>query len=77
MTILFPFCGKNVDMKAYYDAGHTVFGIDCSIDAIMDFFKEQELEYDKLLMSNEKDYYYATKDRKLRILNTNFYSLDE
>ena len=77
MTILFPFCGKAVDMKAYYDEGHTVFGIDCSLEPILDFFKEHALEYDRLAMSNGKDHYYATKDRRLAILNTNFYALDE
>lgn len=64
-------------MKTYYLDGHTVFGVECSEDGIMDFFKEQELEYDKVLMSNGKDYYYATKDRRLVIFNTNFYTLDE
>lgn len=77
MTILFPFCGKVVDMKNYYLDGHTVFGIDCCIDPILDFFKEHQLSYDRVLMSNGKDYYYATKDRRLIIFHTNFYALDE
>jgi len=77
MTILVPFCGKSVDMKHFYLAGHTVFGIDCCIEAIIGFFQEQELEYDKVPMSNGKDYYYATKDRRLILLHTNFYTLDD
>lgn len=77
MTILFPFCGKVIDMKHYYMNGHTVFGVECSKDGIMDFFKEQDLEYEQVPMSNGKDYFYATKDRRLVIFNTNFYTLDE
>jgi len=77
MTILFPFCGKVIDMAHYYKDGHTVFGVECSKDGIMDFFKEQGLEYEEIQMSNGKDFYYATKDKRLIILNTNFYTLDD
>lgn len=64
-------------MKHYYTEGHTVFGVECSKDGIMDFFEEQGLEYEEVQMSNGKDYYYSTKDRRLVIFNTNFYTLDE
>lgn len=49
----------------------------CSKDGIMDFFNEQQLDYEEIQMSNGKDYYYATKNRRLVIFNTNFYTLDE
>lgn len=76
-TILFPFCGKAIDMAYYYRNGHTVIGVECSKEGIVEFFDEQQLEYDRVLMSNGSDYFYATKDRKLIIFNTNFFRLDE
>lgn len=64
-------------MACYYRDGHTVFGVECSKDGIMDFFNEQDLEYEEVQMTNGKDYYYTTKDRRLTIFNTNFYTLDD
>ena len=75
MTILFPFCGKAVDMAHYYRHGHTVIGVECSQEGIIEFFEEQQLDYDKV--ASNDDFLYATKDRKLIIFNTNFFTLDE
>lgn len=75
MTILFPFCGKAVDMVYYYQNGHTVIGVECSQEGIIEFFEEQQLEYDKVSKGN--NFLYTTKDLKLVIFNTNFFTLDE
>lgn len=36
--------------------GHTVFGVECSKDGIVDFFDEDDLEYEEILKQNGKDY---------------------
>lgn len=43
--ILFPLCGKTVDMKAVLDVNHHVIGIECSSLGIEAFFNENNIQY--------------------------------
>jgi len=47
LKILFPLCGKALDMKWLYDDGHTIVGIEYVTQAIEEFFSESNLEYSK------------------------------
>ncbi|KAM4689163.1 thiopurine S-methyltransferase [Discoglossus pictus] len=43
--ILFPLCGKALDMKWLADMGHNIVGIDVSEIGLKDFFEEQKIPY--------------------------------
>ncbi len=43
--VLFPLCGKTVDMKAVLDAKHQVIGIECAQLGIEAFFNENNIQY--------------------------------
>ncbi|XP_068093058.1 thiopurine S-methyltransferase-like isoform X2 [Hyperolius riggenbachi] len=45
LNILFPLCGKAVDMKWLADMGHNIVGVDVSEMAIKEFFEEQDVLY--------------------------------
>ncbi|CAD5120346.1 unnamed protein product [Dimorphilus gyrociliatus] len=67
IVAFFPLCGKAVDMKWIYDLGHTVIGVEGSIQAIEEFFKESNLEYD---VDGNK---YSTPDKRLTIFAMNIF----
>ena len=72
---LVPLCGKTIDMKWLYDQGLTVVGVEAVEKGILEFFAEQELEFDR------KDYdsysVFSTKDSKLQIFKGNLFGFDE
>ncbi|XP_068225242.1 probable thiopurine S-methyltransferase [Palaemon carinicauda] len=43
--ILVPLCGKSLDMKWFYDAGHTVVGIEGIEMPISEFFSEHDIPH--------------------------------
>uniref|UniRef100_A0A8D0GXW1 thiopurine S-methyltransferase n=1 Tax=Sphenodon punctatus TaxID=8508 RepID=A0A8D0GXW1_SPHPU len=45
LKILFPLCGKAVEMKWLADMGHKVVGVELSERALKEFFTEQNLSY--------------------------------
>ncbi|XP_068093060.1 thiopurine S-methyltransferase-like [Hyperolius riggenbachi] len=45
LNILFPLCGKAVDMKWLADMGHNIVGVDVSEMGIKEFFEEQDVPY--------------------------------
>jgi len=46
-SVLIPLCGKTVDMKYLADKGHKVVGIEMSETGVVDFFKEQSMNYSR------------------------------
>lgn len=52
-SVLFPLCGKTLDMKAVLDLGHKVIGIEGSRTAVEQFFDENHLSYQ---VKTENDY---------------------
>jgi thiopurine S-methyltransferase len=77
VKILFPLCGKVIDMKYYYDLGHTVYGVECAPEAITDFFTEQKLKYVKKEMPNARGHVYSSLNGRLKIFNANFLDFTE
>jgi len=77
VRLMFPFCGKVIDMKYFWEQGHQVYGIDCAPEAIQDFYAEQGIEYDTKTMDDGKSVCYSTKDGRMNLINTNFYTLDK
>ncbi|XP_054167347.1 thiopurine S-methyltransferase-like [Oppia nitens] len=74
---LFPLCGKNVDMKWYWETGHKVIGVECADEAIDDFFSVNKISHKSYLSSElEKCKIFETNDKNLKILQTNFLTLD-
>lgn len=45
--VVFPLCGKSLDMMGVVDAGHRVIGIEGSQMAIEAFFTENQIQYEK------------------------------
>ncbi|XP_078677380.1 uncharacterized protein LOC144913996 [Branchiostoma floridae x Branchiostoma belcheri] len=43
VKVLVPLCGKSVDIKWLADLGHTVVGVECSLQAVEAFFQESGL----------------------------------
>jgi len=54
--ILVPLCGKTLDMKWMYDNGHTVVGIEGIVKPVLEFFSEQQLEFNIKELSWAKIY---------------------
>lgn len=76
VKLLFPFCGKVIDMKYFWEQGHNVFGVDCAPEAIKDFYAEQKIEYDSKELGKGTTL-FSSKDGRLNLINTNFYTLDK
>ncbi|KAI1278099.1 putative thiopurine S-methyltransferase [Halotydeus destructor] len=75
--VLFPFCGKNVDMKQLWLAGHTVFGVDCASEAINDFFSGHQIPFkSRSLKNSDNGRLNSTNDGRLNLIQHNFYTLD-
>ena len=43
--VLFPLCGKTLDMKAVLDAGHRVIGVEGCQKGVEAFFQENNISY--------------------------------
>lgn len=44
--VLFPLCGKTLDMKAVLEVGHRVIGIEGSQQGVEAFFAENNIPYE-------------------------------
>ncbi|RWS25518.1 putative thiopurine S-methyltransferase-like protein [Leptotrombidium deliense] len=79
VRMLFPMCGKVVDMNYFWKSGQEVFGVDCAPEAIKDFFEESNIPVPtaKPMDMDGKFMMYSTNDRKLNIINGNFFTLDD
>jgi len=68
--ILVPFCGKLIDMVRLAQQGHQVIGVEYVEDAVLEFFQEQNLEYEVCQCNNFK--LYTTKDKRIKIYQGDF-----
>ncbi|KAK2714016.1 probable thiopurine S-methyltransferase isoform X2 [Artemia franciscana] len=73
LAFLIPLCGKTIDMKWLYDLGHTVVGIEGVEQAILDFFKEQSLEYVRTEGAGFS--LFKTPDSRLKIYLTDLFKI--
>jgi len=70
-TVLFPMCGKTVDMKFMCDEGYTVVGIEYSKQPVEEFFSENDIKFEK---SKNGDYdTYKSDDGKITIYAGDFF----
>lgn len=46
-SVLVPLCGKSLDLRWLAERGHTVVGVELAERAVLDFFAEQELAFDR------------------------------
>ncbi|XP_068225240.1 thiopurine S-methyltransferase-like [Palaemon carinicauda] len=72
--ILVPLCGKTVDLKWLYDAGHTVVGVEGVAQPVVEFFKENNLRYGTIGFS--KGTIYKSLDNRLSIYCCDLFDLD-
>jgi thiopurine S-methyltransferase len=57
--VVFPLCGKTLDMTAVLDIGHRVIGIEGCQSAIETFFKENNIPY--VIEQDESNQYQVYK----------------
>ena len=70
-TILFPLCGKTVDMKYLIDEGYKVVGVEYSKLAVEEFFAENDIEFSKT--KNVDFDSYKSEDGRITIHNGDFF----
>ena len=70
-TILFPMCGKTVDMKYMSDEGYKVVGVEYSKQAVEEFFAENKIEFSKT--KNADFDTYESEDGRITIHNGDFF----
>ncbi|XP_045608334.1 thiopurine S-methyltransferase [Procambarus clarkii] len=63
--VLVPLCGKTVDLRWFYDEGHTVVGIEAVEKGVLEFFSEQHLDYTTENLGWAK--HFKTKDNRLHM----------
>lgn len=74
-AVFVPLCGKTIDMKWLYDKGFTVVGVEAVEKPILQFFAEQNLEFDVKDVGALTR--YSTKDSKLIIFKGNLFDFSE
>lgn len=74
-AIFVPLCGKTIDMKWLYDKGFTVVGVEAVEKPILEFFAEQNLEFNV----EEAGAFtkYSTKDSRLIIFKGNLFDFSK
>ncbi|XP_064080953.1 thiopurine S-methyltransferase-like isoform X2 [Macrobrachium nipponense] len=72
--VLVPLCGKAVDLKWLYDAGHTVVGVEGVVQPVLEFFNENDLQYRTDSFSCGT--IYKTLDDRLTIYCCDLFALD-
>jgi len=70
-----PLCGKAGDLKYLYDEGHTVTGVEGVPFVVEQFFRENNLDYDKVSLPEIRGWKYNTKDNRLCIYACDFFSV--
>ncbi|UJR23011.1 hypothetical protein I4U23_026037 [Adineta vaga] len=74
--ILFPLCGKTVDMKAALDAGHQVIGIEYIQLGVEAFFEENNITHEIETDENNRCQIYQGIDRSVTIFCMDFFTFN-
>nr|CAB3267189.1 thiopurine S-methyltransferase-like [Phallusia mammillata] len=74
--IFVPLCGKTVDMKYLYDQGHSVVGMEFSDKAIVQFFEENQIQFEKNDSKFEKFHEYKSLDGKVSLYAGDIFNVD-
>ncbi|XP_066959611.1 probable thiopurine S-methyltransferase [Macrobrachium rosenbergii] len=72
--VLVPLCGKTLDLKWFYDGGHTVVGIEGIEMPIVDFFSEHDIPYVVEQFPDGK--LYKSKDGRLLMYCCDLFKLN-
>ncbi|CAF1155262.1 unnamed protein product [Adineta steineri] len=75
--VLFPLCGKTVDMKAVLDINHQVIGIEYIQLGIEAFFEENNIEHDITNDEHNKYSIYKGINRPVTIYCMDFFTFDQ
>lgn len=76
VRILFPLCGKNVDMHHLWSQGHRVTGVECADEAIHDVFVDNGIEHTTAPLGTTGKV-HSTTDGRFQIVQHNFLTLNE
>lgn len=77
VRVLVPLCGKSVDLKWLYQAGHEVVGVEGSDKAIREFFDESGLELSVSPYCQNGGQIFQTTDKRLTIICGNFFTVSD
>lgn len=70
-----PLCGKAGDLVHLYNEGHIVTGVEGVPFVVEQFFRENNLDYEKASLPEIRGFKYHTKDSRLCIYACDFFSL--
>ncbi|GAB1598651.1 probable thiopurine S-methyltransferase [Argonauta hians] len=73
IKVLFPLCGKCVDMKLLADKGHYIIGVDVAEQALENFFTENNLEHTVEELADNKGKLFKSKDGKIKLYCMDFF----
>ncbi|ELT90016.1 hypothetical protein CAPTEDRAFT_225489 [Capitella teleta] len=74
--IFVPLCGKSLDMKWLLDEGHTIVGVEYVPKAVMEFFKEQNIQYTVHEVPAISGTLYKSSDGRLRLYCCDFFTFN-
>lgn len=72
--VVFPLCGKTLDMVAVLDAGHTVIGFEGASSAVEAFFNENKIPYETENDESNQCQTYKGKEHPVIFYCTNFFT---
>ena len=72
-TVLFPMCGKSVDMKYMHDGGFNVVGVEYSKQPVEEFFSENDIKF--VVSKNGAYDTYKSEDGKITIHCGDFFQV--
>ncbi|XP_003725869.1 probable thiopurine S-methyltransferase isoform X2 [Strongylocentrotus purpuratus] len=76
--VLVPLCGKTLDMRWLAEEGHEVVGVEGVIQAVMEFFEEQELPYKESDVPGIKGAkLFENEDKKIKIYLCDFFQFSK
>jgi len=73
--VFVPLCGKTLDMKWFYDKGCTVVGVEAVEKAVVEYFAEQQIEYETTNIEGFQ--VYTSKDSRMQIFKGNLFNFNE
>eukprot|EP00057_Strongylocentrotus_purpuratus_P020495 XP_011674969.1 PREDICTED: probable thiopurine S-methyltransferase [Strongylocentrotus purpuratus] len=76
--VLVPLCGKTLDMRWFAEEGHEVVGVEGVLQAVMEFFQEQDLPYKESDVPGLKDAkLFENEEKKIKIYLCDFFQFSK
>ncbi|CAM1291497.1 TPMT (predicted) [Pycnogonum litorale] len=76
VKVLFPLCGKAVDMMWVYGQGHRIVGVEAVEQPVQEFFSENKLQYSKIDCPIVDGELYQTRDGRLKIFRCDLFNFN-